>query len=370
MRQRLIVLTRVVIAAVLLVVALAAPVGDVQASAGSTPEGCVDDPDLAAQHHIVPVPPLSPAYARLARYLSDGPPGRCRFGQSPLILRSAGAYADPACRPTSAQHDLFVGYQNALMDALRLEAANAGIDPARNYYFGRLVEEQLALGDACRGPLFLAVWLDDYRALARCQVARWFGLDLPPVSPSAATAAGPGCRAFPETRQAACGVILDYWEKNGGLAQFGYPLSPPRFEDAPEGGVRLGQWFERARFEVHVDGVGRPFVLLGLLGNEVSRGRRDSGPFRRVADPGDGSWFQETGHSLRGAFRVYWERTGGLPVYGFPISEEFQERNADDGRTYAVQYFERNRFEYHPENVGTPFEVQLGQLGRQVYEHR
>jgi hypothetical protein len=28
-----------------------------------------------------------------------------------------------------------------------------------------------------------------------------------------------------------------------------------------------------------------------------------------------------------------------------------------------VQYFERNRFEYHPENVGTDYEVQLGLIG-------
>jgi len=30
-----------------------------------------------------------------------------------------------------------------------------------------------------------------------------------------------------------------------------------------------------------------------------------------------------------------------------------------------VQYFERNRFEYHPENEGTRYNVLLGLLGRQ-----
>jgi hypothetical protein len=33
-----------------------------------------------------------------------------------------------------------------------------------------------------------------------------------------------------------------------------------------------------------------------------------------------------------------------------------------------VQYFERNRFEYHPENAGTPFEVLLGLLGNQTVD--
>ena len=36
-----------------------------------------------------------------------------------------------------------------------------------------------------------------------------------------------------------------------------------------------------------------------------------------------------------------------------------------DGRTYRVQYFERARFEEHPENQ-PPFDVLLGQFGRQI----
>ena len=31
-----------------------------------------------------------------------------------------------------------------------------------------------------------------------------------------------------------------------------------------------------------------------------------------------------------------------------------------------TQYFERARFEYHPENAGTPYEVLLGQFGRRI----
>jgi hypothetical protein len=36
----------------------------------------------------------------------------------------------------------------------------------------------------------------------------------------------------------------------------------------------------------------------------------------------------------------------------------------ENGR--PVQYFERNRFEYHAENAGTRYEVLLGLLGRQL----
>jgi hypothetical protein len=37
------------------------------------------------------------------------------------------------------------------------------------------------------------------------------------------------------------------------------------------------------------------------------------------------------------------------------------EAQIEDGR--LVQYFERARFELHPEFAGTSYEVQLGQLG-------
>ncbi|HEU5424150.1 MAG TPA: murein L,D-transpeptidase, partial [Nitrolancea sp.] len=59
-----------------------------------------------------------------------------------------------------------------------------------------------------------------------------------------------------------------------------------------------------------------------------------------------------------------------LAVFGYPISEEFQEQNPADGKMYTVQYFERARFEYHPEFKGTPYEVELGLLGRQTMPRR
>ena len=74
-------------------------------------------------------------------------------------------------------------------------------------------------------------------------------------------------------------------------------------------------------------------------------------------------YFAETGHNLSFAFKSFWERSGGLPVFGYPLTEEFTERNRDTGQSYAVQYLERQRYEYHPENRGTPYAVLLGRLG-------
>lgn len=77
-------------------------------------------------------------------------------------------------------------------------------------------------------------------------------------------------------------------------------------------------------------------------------------------------YFPETQHTLRGEFKAYWERHGGLPIFGFPISEEFTERG-EDGSDYLVQYFERHRFEFHPEN-SPPYHVQLSRLGATMLE--
>jgi hypothetical protein len=135
-------------------------------------------------------------------------------------------------------------------------------------------------------------------------------------------------------------------------------------------------------------------VLLGLLGRQVTAGREDEPPFRRISNPNQPAvnaidpdnmdklfslnnmldntrlaavnYYPETGHTMRGAFKNYWEQNGGLFIYGFPISEEFEEANPSNGKVYVVQYFERNRFEYHPEFAVTKSEVLLGLLGNQL----
>lgn len=77
----------------------------------------------------------------------------------------------------------------------------------------------------------------------------------------------------------------------------------------------------------------------------------------------DTEYHEATGHTIAFGFKHFWESSGGLPVFGFPLTEEFDEVNQDNGDNHTVQYFERQRYEYHPEHAGTPYEVQLGRLG-------
>ena len=77
-------------------------------------------------------------------------------------------------------------------------------------------------------------------------------------------------------------------------------------------------------------------------------------------------YFPQTGHTLSGTFLRYWQQNGGLPVFGYPLTEQFTEKSPTDGKPYTVQYFERNRFELHPEKHQPPNNVQLGLLGVQA----
>jgi len=72
--------------------------------------------------------------------------------------------------------------------------------------------------------------------------------------------------------------------------------------------------------------------------------------------------FPETGQTVAGRFLRFWDDSGGLQVFGYPLNEARNEQNRDTGKTYLTQWFERNRFELHPENAA-PYDVLLGRLG-------
>jgi peptidoglycan/xylan/chitin deacetylase (PgdA/CDA1 family) len=175
---------------------------------------------------------------------------------------------------------------------------------------------------------------------------------------------------FPETGQWVRDNFLRYWRSYGGLEIIGLPLTGEIQEDG-----RTVQYFERARLELHPDSWPQRFdILLGrlafeLVAERIERGEEPFEPVRAGSDE-NCTYYPETGHRLCFGFREYWEAHGGLAIFGFPLSEEFDERNPDTGEVYTVQYFERARFEWHPGEAGRPGLVLLGRLGAQVLAAR
>lgn len=153
------------------------------------------------------------------------------------------------------------------------------------------------------------------------------------------------------------GVFRDFWDKNGGLNNFGHPITEEYFD--PKTG-RVYQYFERARFERAQPGSAE--VQLGLIGRELV-GAGTFEPAQPIANTKQRRYFPETRQIVQFGFKETWEMRGGLPIFGLPLSGEIEEV-LTDGQAHVVQYFERARFEYWPE-LPSGQRVLLSLLGRQ-----
>jgi hypothetical protein len=194
--------------------------------------------------------------------------------------------------------------------------------------------------------------------------------------PSGVMAQG-GEQCFSETNVCVSGPFLQYWRTNGGLPVFGFPITAARPEvNRDTGETYTTQWFERNRFELHGDR-----VLLGRLGDDRLR---QLGIDWQAQPPAperpECLYFEQTGHNVcdqteKIGFVRYYVGHGlndpaldefgrSLALFGLPLTEARPERNAA-GDTVLTQWFERARFEWHPNNPDA-FKVLLGLLGREV----
>ncbi|HJS29353.1 MAG TPA: hypothetical protein VJ768_07010 [Anaerolineales bacterium] len=152
-------------------------------------------------------------------------------------------------------------------------------------------------------------------------------------------------RFFPETGHTVEGEFLEYYESfpNPELI-FGFPVSR-QFEDSLL--QRELQYFQRARFELVAGEDGGLQVELSPLGDLLytsgQNGRMDTGSAgcRSYQNP-DTNAEQQVCY----AFLEYFERHGGIALFGYPISN-FE---LEDGR--IVQYFQNTILSWHPELPG------------------
>ncbi len=185
---------------------------------------------------------------------------------------------------------------------------------------------------------------------------------------------------FKETGFCMAGRIKEYWDQNGGLAVFGFPISN-QHQELVEGKPFQVQAFQRNRFELHPENQ-RPYdVLLGRLGVvRLEQQGRDWTKFGKSAGgpaTPDCLAFSTTGQNVCGDFLNYFRTHGlefdgaagksfpeSLALFGYPVSPPVVETNGS-GDTVQTQWFERARFEFHPNNPD-PYKVELGLLGSEV----
>ena len=218
--------------------------------------------------------------------------------------------------------------------------------------------------------------------MTRIPILKYFSLivlaaALLALAPAGGAQAQSSQRCFSETGFCIDGRIREFWEQNGGLPVFGLPVTPQQ-QETIEGKALQVQWFERNRLELHPENA-RPYdVLLGRLGaDRLAQQGRDPFTFAKSGAQAGCRFFPETGHNVCGDILKAWHTNGlefdgkkgksegeNLALFGLPLSDAAIE-TLTDGKQYTVQWFERARFELHPENAA-PYNVLLGLLGNEV----
>ncbi len=191
---------------------------------------------------------------------------------------------------------------------------------------------------------------------------------------------GQRCFDVPGISSCISGRFREFWEQNGGLPVFGYPLTAVTSEQTADG-MFLTQYFERNRFELHPEKAAPYDVLLGRLGDDRLRQQgRDWHDFGPTTAMTGCRFFPQTKHNICDlqagvGFKQYWESHGlrdpqlgaverSLALFGLPLSEMTTETNAA-GDTVLTQWFERARFEFHLDKP-VEFRVLLGLLGTET----
>jgi hypothetical protein len=155
---------------------------------------------------------------------------------------------------------------------------------------------------------------------------------------------------FPQTGHNIVGEFWTYYQSiPDALLVFGVPITE---QYAGPDGLTV-QYFEKVRFELHADQpIGRR-VVLSDLGELIYRSGAPT-----VNPTAAGACRVVGGFGICYDFLSYYDDHGGSLVFGNPLSGfEFQP----DGR--LIQYFERARFEWHPE-LPEGQKVTLADLGR------
>ncbi|MBN1487647.1 MAG: hypothetical protein JW981_08395 [Anaerolineae bacterium] len=166
-------------------------------------------------------------------------------------------------------------------------------------------------------------------------------------------------RYYPETQHTLSARFIEYFDKNGGLEIFGYPIT----QEFIENGLWV-QYFQKGRLEYHPENPEPYKIQLGLLGDELK--------YRQpaIAVPSIQSrrrvYFPETGHTVAYSFLDFFLQHGGIDIFGYPITEMYFENN-----TVIVQYFQRLKLIWDPEDSVMPVKVgNLGEIYITAYKER
>jgi hypothetical protein len=125
----------------------------------------------------------------------------------------------------------------------------------------------------------------------------------------------------------------------------------------------MRHWFNHLNIQNVAQGrypgqISWPLLFIMLFITVACHGRPDA-----VKDSLARRYFEETGHTVKGEFLRFFTQYGGVESLGYPLTEE----TLVDG--WRVQYFEKGRLEYHPENE-PEYQITVGWLGELLHRRR
>lgn len=165
-----------------------------------------------------------------------------------------------------------------------------------------------------------------------------------------------GSRYFPETGHWVSNEFLVHYQSVSNPEKlFGFPITDAFWDEATETAI---QYFEKVRFELHPGSPPDLRVQLTPLGAYLySTGQTLPVPPNSPAC----QVFPEIGFQVCYAFLDFFDANGGITQFGYPIS------NFEVHEGWIVQFFQRARFEWHPE-LAAGQRVTLTNLGSRYFQ--
>jgi len=194
--------------------------------------------------------------------------------------------------------------------------------------------------------------------------SHWFWLLIIPVlvsvlSVPAASAQVVDRQYFSETGHWVLGDFLNaYRSVDDPLLLYGLPITD-EFESVAAGGRKV-QYFEYARFELRPENPPELQVVKSPLGR-ILYDQEQPGVEGALPQGETGCrFYKESGFPVCYAFLDFFDRYGGIDQFGYPVSDvELHD-------TFAVQYFQFARMEWHPERKAGQ-KVVLTDVGKRYF---
>jgi hypothetical protein len=194
--------------------------------------------------------------------------------------------------------------------------------------------------------------------------SRWFWLLIIPVLVSVVSVPATSAQVtdrdyFSETGHWVVGDFLTAYQSVADPKLLYGPPITDEFVSSAAGG-RLVQYFEHVRFELRPENPPELRVVKSPLGGILYDQEQPSALISLPQGDAGCRLIQETGFQVCYAFLDFYDAYGGIDQFGYPISD------LEEHDTFAVQYFQFARLEWHPE-LPAGQRVVLTDIGRRYF---